>query len=57
MKKLLLTTALALALPGFAFAATYKIPDDAPVAAITIPDDWSSKPIDNGVDATSGDGT
>jgi len=57
MKKLLLTTVLALGLPNLAFAATYKLPDEAPVATVTIPDAWSSKAIDNGVDATSDDGT
>jgi len=58
MKKLLLTTVLALGLPSFAFAASYKLPDgDAPIATVTIPDAWSSKAIDNGVDATSDDGS
>jgi hypothetical protein len=55
MKKLSLALLFALALVTPSFAKTFKIPDDGAFAAITIPDDWQSKEIDNGVESQSAD--
>ncbi len=56
MKKLLLSTALVLALPISAFAATLQFPSDNPVASVDIPDSWGPKETETGIDATSDDG-
>jgi hypothetical protein len=56
MKKFILISMLALAVPIFAQAATLKFPADAPVATITIPDSWGPKGTATGVVATSADG-
>jgi hypothetical protein len=57
MKTLLLSMMLALALPCLAAAADFKLPSDAPVATVSIPDAWSPKAYaDNGVEANSDDG-
>ncbi len=42
--------------PAGAFAKTFPIPDDDPVATISVPDGWEPKPYDGGVEATSPDG-
>lgn len=58
MKKLFLaaTTALMMvSLTTGAYAAKFKFPSDAPVAAVTIPDDWESGETESGVEATSPD--
>lgn len=55
MKKLSLTLLVALALVTPSFAKTFKIPDEGSFASITIPDDWKSKEIDNGVESQSAD--
>jgi hypothetical protein len=55
MKTLLLAAALALSLPSFAFAGDFKLPSDAPVATVTIPDTWSPHEYDKGVEANSDD--
>jgi hypothetical protein len=44
----------ALALPGL--AGTHKVPNEEPVATITIPDDWKTDEIEGGIEATSNDG-
>jgi hypothetical protein len=56
MKKIILISLLALAIPALAQAKTLKFPSDAPVATITIPDSWEPKPTATGVVATSNDG-
>lgn len=55
MKKLPLAVLLALALLTPAFAKTFKVPGEDSFASITIPDDWKSKEIDNGVESESPD--
>ena len=55
MKTLSLALLLALALVTPSFAKTFKIPDEASFASITIPDDWDSKEIDKGVESQSAD--
>jgi hypothetical protein len=55
MKKLTLALLLALALLTPAVAKTFKLPDEGSFASITIPDDWKSKEIDNGVESQSAD--
>ncbi|MDQ6765830.1 MAG: histidine kinase [Verrucomicrobiota bacterium] len=49
-----LTLAAAFAIPGF--AGTHKLPEDKPLATITIPDAWETDDIDAGIEATSDDG-
>ena len=55
MKKLSLALLFALALVAPSFAKTFKIPEEGSFASITIPDDWKSKEIDNGVESQSAD--
>jgi beta-lactamase class A len=55
MKKLVFATFAALLLGSAAGAGEITFPSDAPVATLTIPDDWSPKETETGVDATSPD--
>lgn len=55
MKNLILAAAAALLLAGTAQAGEISFPSDAPVATMTIPDDWGPKETDTGIDATSPD--
>jgi len=55
MKKLSLAVLFALALVTPSFAKTFKVPEEGAFASITIPDDWKSKEIDNGVESQSAD--
>ena len=55
MKKLLAAAVLAALLPGASLAATLQFPSDEPVASITIPDDWSPKETDGGIEANAAD--
>jgi hypothetical protein len=55
MKKFALAAAAALLLATTAHAGEITFPSDAPVATITIPDDWGPKETDTGIDATSPD--
>jgi hypothetical protein len=55
MKKISLALLVALALLTPAIAKTFKVPDEGSFASITIPDDWKSKEIDNGVESQSAD--
>jgi hypothetical protein len=48
--------ALVLFAPVSAFAETYPIPSENPVATVSIPQTWEPKPYDGGVEATSPDG-
>ncbi len=56
MLKITLAFALmtALALPGF--AGTHKLPKDGSLAAVTIPESWTTEDIEEGIEATSKDG-
>ena len=54
--KLLLAALVATALITPAFGKTYKIPDEMPIASITVPDSWKSTEIDKGIEAQSADG-
>jgi len=48
--------ALILLTPAAAFAKTFPVPAEDPVATVTIPDGWEPKDYDGGVEATSPDG-
>lgn len=56
MRNLLAIALLAIALPASAIAKDFELGNDAPVATIAIPDDWTSHEFDNGVEGTSPDG-
>ena len=47
--------ALSLA-PSLAFAGTFPIPAENPIATVSIPDSWSPNAYDGGVEGTSADG-
>ena len=49
---LTLTTALAVS----AFAGTHKLPEEKPLATVTIPDSWKADDIEDGIEAISNDG-
>ncbi|MDE1158946.1 MAG: histidine kinase [Neorhizobium sp.] len=56
MKTLLAAIAFAtLFAPAVSFAETLKFPSEAPIAEITIPDDWGPEETDSGIQATSAD--
>ena len=55
MKKLSFALLLALALLTPSYGKTFKLPAEESIASITIPDDWKSKEIDDGVEAQSAD--
>lgn len=55
MKTYALALLLAFALLTPAFGKTFKVPDEDSFASITIPDSWTSKEIDKGVEAQSPD--
>jgi hypothetical protein len=55
MKKLLSTALIISALAASAFAGTYKLPKENPIASIAFPDDWKVKVEDESVDAESAD--
>ena len=46
---------LSFGLPAHAMAESFTMPDGKPVVSITIPDDWETGEIDDGVEATSPD--
>jgi hypothetical protein len=48
-------TALFLA-PSLAFAGTFPVPADNPIATVSIPDSWGPNAYDGGVEGTSADG-
>ena len=47
---------LSVALSLAAFGGTHKVPKEDPVATITIPDEWKTEEIEDGIEATSNDG-
>ena len=55
MKKFAVAAFAALLLTTTAHAGELTFPSDAPVATITIPDDWGPKETETGIDATSPD--
>jgi hypothetical protein len=55
MKTIVLAAAAALLMSTTVHAAELSFPSDDPVATMTIPDDWSPKETDTGIDATSPD--
>lgn len=57
MKALMFAALFALSLPLAAHAKTYPIPDDDPIATVTLPDSWDTDDLDDGVEATSKDET
>ena len=56
MLKLVVAAAILATLSVSVFAGTHKVPSDEPVATVTIPDDWKTDEIDEGIEATSSDG-
>ncbi len=52
-----LFAAFLLGAPEAGFAKSYLVPDKAPVAVVTIPDDWEATEIAQGVEAVSEDET
>lgn len=57
MSRLALLATLAFGLlASAANAGTFPIPDENPIATVSIPDSWEPKPYDGGVEATSKDG-
>ena len=55
MKKFAFAAFTALLMSTAAHAADISFPSDAPVATISIPDDWGPKETETGIDATSPD--
>lgn len=53
---ILLAAAVALSFPMIAQAKTLKFPSEAPIASVSIPNSWSPKETETGVDGTSDDG-
>ena len=56
MRKLVLCGLILAALSVSVLAGTHKVPAEEPVATVTIPDDWKTEEIDDGIEATSSDG-
>lgn len=54
-RTILASIAAALLFTTSAFAAELSFPSDAPVATMTIPDDWGPKETETGIDATAPD--
>jgi hypothetical protein len=57
MKIITIIVVLSLGFCSAAFAERFKLPEDSPVATINIPESWEPKTYDNGVEATSDDGS
>ncbi len=55
MKSLIFAALLALALPAMAQAKTYPIPDEDPIATVSLPDSWEVDDLDDGIEVTSKD--
>ncbi|MGG6893703.1 histidine kinase [Rhizobium sp. BR 315] len=55
MKKIIVLALLAFTSPLAVHAATFKFPEEKPVASITIPDSWKPEETDSGVQGTSDD--
>ncbi|NLR97863.1 histidine kinase [Rhizobium sp. P38BS-XIX] len=55
MKKMLLIAAAFAALPLLANAKTLAFPSEAPIASVSIPDNWKPQETESGIDANSPD--
>ncbi|NTF45498.1 histidine kinase [Rhizobium sp. AC27/96] len=55
MKKILLIAAALAAFPMLANAKTLAFPSEAPIASVTIPDNWKPQETETGIDANSPD--
>jgi hypothetical protein len=55
MRAFIIAAVLALSVPFAAVAKTYPIPDEDPVAIITLPDNWDADDLDEGIEVTSPD--
>ena len=56
MQKLTLAAVLGITLGVTGFAGTHRIPEDKPVASVTVPDSWATDDIADGIEITSADG-
>jgi hypothetical protein len=56
MQKLILSVFFCCLLGAQTFGATHKIPSEQPIATVAIPEKWQSKPVGEGVEASSPDG-
>jgi len=57
MKRALLLATFAVGLAAAAAnAGSFAVPDENPIATVSIPDNWEPKPYEGGVEATSADG-
>lgn len=57
LKSSMLAFVLAGSMAGSASAKSIALPDDAPVANVSIPDSWKPEDIDDGIQAQSPDGS
>ncbi|GLS21117.1 hypothetical protein GCM10007874_41340 [Labrys miyagiensis] len=55
MKRIILACAIAAIMSTPAFAKSFAIPSENPVATVVLPDDWNADEIDTGVEVTSKD--
>jgi hypothetical protein len=55
MKRIILACAIAAIVSIPAFAKSFAIPSENPVATVVLPDDWNADEIDTGVEVTSKD--
>jgi hypothetical protein len=55
MKRIILACAIAAIMSIPAFAKSFAIPSENPVATVVLPDDWNADEIDTGVEVTSKD--
>ena len=55
MKRIILACAIAAIMGTPAFAKSFAIPSENPVATVVLPDDWNADEIDTGVEVTSKD--
>lgn len=57
MSRLAAALVLALSLaPAGAFAKTFPVPSEDPIATISVPEKWEPEPYEGGIEATSPDG-
>jgi hypothetical protein len=55
MRALFIATVVALSLPFTALAKVHPIPDEDPIATITLPDNWDVDDLDDGIEVASPD--
>jgi hypothetical protein len=56
MKRVFALTLLAALVSSTAIAKTFPIPDENPIATVSMPDKWESSAYDGGIESTSPDG-